>query len=85
MPMAVEFDPELVIISAGFDAAVGCPEGEQMVNIEYHVYINDECMIPTIVPGDTCLLCPLYPPDIRPRWWSRGRPAGGRVLLAFAG
>ncbi|CAH8481937.1 unnamed protein product [Dicrocoelium dendriticum] len=27
MPIATEFDPQLVIISCGFDAAIGCPEG----------------------------------------------------------
>ncbi len=31
MPVAYEFQPELVLISAGFDPALGCPEGEQEV------------------------------------------------------
>ena len=31
MPAAYEFEPELVLISAGFDPALGCPEGEQEV------------------------------------------------------
>uniref|UniRef100_A0A1B6LQS3 UBP-type domain-containing protein n=1 Tax=Graphocephala atropunctata TaxID=36148 RepID=A0A1B6LQS3_9HEMI len=31
LPMASEFQPELVIVSAGYDAAVGCPEGEMSV------------------------------------------------------
>jgi histone deacetylase 6 len=31
MPVAYEFQPELVLISAGFDPAIGCPEGEQEV------------------------------------------------------
>lgn len=38
MPVAYEFDPELVIISAGFDAAIGCPEGKMRVKpVTYHV------------------------------------------------
>lgn len=31
LPVATEFDPELVLVSAGYDAALGCPEGEQEV------------------------------------------------------
>ena len=26
LPIAYEYDPELVIVSAGYDAAMGCPE-----------------------------------------------------------
>ena len=29
--MAFEFQPQLILISAGFDPAIGCPEGEQEV------------------------------------------------------
>ena len=28
LPVATEFSPELVLVSAGYDAAMGCPEGE---------------------------------------------------------
>ena len=35
MPVACEFAPELVLISAGFDPAIGCPEGEQEVLSNY--------------------------------------------------
>ena len=31
LPIAAEYQPELVLVSAGYDAAVGCPEGEMMV------------------------------------------------------
>ncbi|XP_039279130.1 histone deacetylase 6 [Nilaparvata lugens] len=31
LPVATEFQPELIIVSAGYDAAVGCPEGEMEV------------------------------------------------------
>ncbi|XP_059095029.1 polyamine deacetylase HDAC10-like [Tigriopus californicus] len=32
LPLAMEFEPELVLVSAGFDPAFGCPEGEQNVS-----------------------------------------------------
>ena len=32
LPLAARFRPELVLVSAGFDPAVGCPEGEQEVS-----------------------------------------------------
>ncbi|XP_050412973.2 polyamine deacetylase HDAC10 [Patella vulgata] len=31
LPIAYQFDPELIIVSAGFDCALGCPEGEMEV------------------------------------------------------
>ena len=31
LPISSEFNPELVLVSAGFDAALGCPEGEMTV------------------------------------------------------
>ena len=31
LPISSEFNPELVLVSAGFDAALGCPEGEMVV------------------------------------------------------
>jgi len=31
LPLATEFQPGLVLVSAGYDAAVGCPEGEMML------------------------------------------------------
>lgn len=38
MPVAYQFNPELVIISAGFDAAIGCPEGCMRVKpVTYHI------------------------------------------------
>lgn len=38
LPVAYEYNPELVIISAGFDAAIGCPEGKMRVKpITYHI------------------------------------------------
>ncbi|CAF5070911.1 unnamed protein product, partial [Rotaria magnacalcarata] len=28
LPIAYEYDPDLVLVSAGYDVALGCPEGE---------------------------------------------------------
>ncbi|KHJ94001.1 histone deacetylase family protein [Oesophagostomum dentatum] len=40
MPIAYEFCPELVFISAGFDAAVGDPLGECYVSFEVHLFFT---------------------------------------------
>ncbi|CAH8534937.1 unnamed protein product [Heterobilharzia americana] len=32
MPIATEFNPQLVLISCGFDAAIGCPEGRMWLS-----------------------------------------------------
>ncbi|KAK7476011.1 hypothetical protein BaRGS_00032718, partial [Batillaria attramentaria] len=32
LPVAYEYQPQLVLISAGFDAAIGCPEGEMCLS-----------------------------------------------------
>ncbi|XP_076448227.1 polyamine deacetylase HDAC10-like [Babylonia areolata] len=31
LPVAYEFEPELVLVSAGYDSAIGCPEGQMSV------------------------------------------------------
>ena len=35
LPLAVHFQPQLVLVSAGFDPALGCPEGEQRVGSHF--------------------------------------------------
>ncbi|KAK3768236.1 hypothetical protein RRG08_031030 [Elysia crispata] len=32
LPIFYQFDPELVLVSAGYDCAIGCPEGEMLVS-----------------------------------------------------
>ncbi|KAL5014978.1 hypothetical protein ScPMuIL_009248 [Solemya velum] len=32
IPLAYEFDPQVVLVSAGYDAAIGCPEGEMLIS-----------------------------------------------------
>ena len=31
LPVAYEFQPDLILVSAGYDAALGCSEGEMLV------------------------------------------------------
>ncbi|KAH9412669.1 histone deacetylase [Dermatophagoides pteronyssinus] len=31
LPVFYEFDPELILVSAGYDSAIGCPEGEMLL------------------------------------------------------
>lgn len=61
LPLAYEFNPELVLISAGFDAAIGCPEGEMNVTPQaYPHFINSisslaNGRIAVIMEGGYCL------------------------------
>ncbi|KAH9628405.1 hypothetical protein HF086_015935 [Spodoptera exigua] len=56
LPMALEYHPELIIISAGYDAAYGCPEfGPELVIVSagYDSALGDE------KEGNAwCLVCP---------------------------
>lgn len=41
IPLAYEFNPDLILVSAGFDAAIGCPEGQMRVTpAAYGHFIN---------------------------------------------
>ncbi|GIY38857.1 histone deacetylase 6 [Caerostris extrusa] len=61
LPIAYEFCPELVLISAGYDAAIGCPEGEMRVTPPtYAHFLNSiSCLaggkICVILEGGYCL------------------------------
>ncbi|KAG8322780.1 polyubiquitinated misfolded protein transport [Homalodisca vitripennis] len=61
LPMASEFQPELVIISAGYDAAVGCPEGEMAVTPACYAHLISSLMalasgkVAVILEGGYCL------------------------------
>lgn len=39
LPLAFEFQPDLVVLSAGYDACVGCPEGEMLVTPAWYGHI----------------------------------------------
>ncbi|KAK9889890.1 hypothetical protein WA026_008692 [Henosepilachna vigintioctopunctata] len=39
LPVAYEYRPDLIMISAGYDAAVGCPEGQMLVTPGFYSHI----------------------------------------------
>ena len=45
LPIAIEFQPDLVIVSAGYDAAIGCPEGEMMVTPAAYPHLLHQVLI----------------------------------------
>ncbi|KAL7039894.1 hypothetical protein ACKWTF_000165 [Chironomus riparius] len=61
MPVAVEFQPELIFISAGYDAAFGCPEGEMEVTPACYSHLLSPLMslangrIAVVLEGGYCL------------------------------
>ncbi|XP_073957715.1 histone deacetylase 6 isoform X3 [Choristoneura fumiferana] len=60
LPMALEYQPELIIISAGYDAAVGCPEGEMEVTPACYAHLLSMLMSVTpsvcvVLEGGYCL------------------------------
>ncbi|PZC81374.1 hypothetical protein B5X24_HaOG212826 [Helicoverpa armigera] len=44
LPMAFEYQPELIIISAGYDAAYGCPEGEMELTPAVYGHLTQALM-----------------------------------------
>lgn len=61
VPVAFEFQPELVIISAGYDAALGCPEGEMEVTPACYPHLINPLLqlangrVAVILEGGYCL------------------------------
>ncbi|XP_066247062.1 histone deacetylase 6 isoform X1 [Euwallacea similis] len=39
LPVAYEFDPTMIILSAGYDACIGCPEGEMNVTPAFYAHL----------------------------------------------
>ncbi|XP_018566749.1 histone deacetylase 6 isoform X1 [Anoplophora glabripennis] len=39
LPLAYEYNPDLILISAGYDAAIGCPEGEMLVTPHFYGHL----------------------------------------------
>ncbi|KAI8505294.1 Polyamine deacetylase hdac10 [Branchiostoma belcheri] len=67
MPMAYEFDPQLVLVSAGFDSAAGLAEGKVCAIMEggYNIQTLSECVamcVETLL-GDPCPPLPPLRPD----------------------
>ncbi|KAL3852467.1 hypothetical protein ACJMK2_016100 [Sinanodonta woodiana] len=53
MPVAYEFDPELVFVSSGYDAAIGCREGEMLITpVAYAHFIH---MLSSLAEGRMCV------------------------------
>ncbi|CAF1459613.1 unnamed protein product [Adineta ricciae] len=40
LPIAYEYDPDLVLVSAGYDVALGCPEGEMNITPEVFAHLT---------------------------------------------
>ena len=82
MPIAAEFDPDLVLVSAGYDPAIGCPEGEQ--NVGKLFYAFPIACLKRPIPGLPCLLLPFDEPADDPGRGEGGGAAGGRLLPHIA-
>ncbi|XP_017758802.1 PREDICTED: histone deacetylase 6 isoform X2 [Eufriesea mexicana] len=61
LPMAYEFQPDFVIVSAGYDAALGCPEGEMLVTPACYAHLLSSLLslasgkVAVILEGGYCL------------------------------
>uniref|UniRef100_A0A1B6DQI7 UBP-type domain-containing protein n=3 Tax=Clastoptera arizonana TaxID=38151 RepID=A0A1B6DQI7_9HEMI len=61
LPMANEFRPELIIVSAGYDAAIGCPEGEMEITPACYAHLVTSLMpyangkVAVVLEGGYCL------------------------------
>ncbi|KDR24372.1 Histone deacetylase 6 [Zootermopsis nevadensis] len=61
LPMANEFQPELILVSAGYDAAIGCPEGEMEVTPACYAHLLNLLLclaggkVAVILEGGYCL------------------------------
>uniref|UniRef100_A0A673HY78 Histone deacetylase domain-containing protein n=1 Tax=Sinocyclocheilus rhinocerous TaxID=307959 RepID=A0A673HY78_9TELE len=59
LPVAYEFDPELVLVSAGFDSAIGDPEGEMCAIPEIFAHLTQLLM--PLAAGKMCVVLELLP------------------------
>ncbi|XP_063899744.1 histone deacetylase 6 isoform X1 [Helicoverpa armigera] len=60
LPMAFEYQPELIIISAGYDAAYGCPEGEMELTPAVYGHLTQALMsvcprVGVVLEGGYCV------------------------------
>ncbi|XP_037919448.1 histone deacetylase 6 isoform X1 [Hermetia illucens] len=61
LPVAVEFQPELIIISAGYDAAIGCPEGEMEITPAFYSHLLNPLLslangrVAVVLEGGYCI------------------------------
>uniref|UniRef100_G5E5E4 Histone deacetylase 10 n=1 Tax=Bos taurus TaxID=9913 RepID=G5E5E4_BOVIN len=52
LPLAFEFDPELVLVSAGFDSAIGDPEGQMLATPECFAHLTH--LLQVLAGGRVC-------------------------------
>nr|XP_020036972.1 histone deacetylase 10 [Castor canadensis] len=52
LPLAFEFDPELVLVSAGFDSAIGDPEGQMQATPECFAHLTQ--LLSVLAGGRVC-------------------------------
>ncbi|XP_061060208.1 polyamine deacetylase HDAC10 isoform X2 [Eubalaena glacialis] len=52
LPVAFEFDPELVLVSAGFDSAIGDPEGQMQATPECFAHLTQ--LLQVLAGGRVC-------------------------------
>ncbi|XP_049543518.1 histone deacetylase 6 isoform X1 [Anopheles darlingi] len=61
LPVATEFNPELIIISAGYDAAFGCPEGMMNITPAFYAHLLSPLLslaqgrVAVVLEGGYCL------------------------------
>ncbi|OWF48323.1 histone deacetylase 6-like isoform X1 [Mizuhopecten yessoensis] len=53
MPIAHQFSPDLVLVSSGYDAAIGCPEGEMLVSPVTYAHMTH--MLMSLAEGRVCI------------------------------
>ncbi|XP_045374283.2 polyamine deacetylase HDAC10 isoform X4 [Camelus bactrianus] len=85
LPLAFEFDPELVLVSAGFDSAIGDPEGQMQATPECFAHLTQLLQCPGVYPECPSSPGPLLdePPAARPHKalaQDKALTALGRVL-----
>ncbi|XP_072862663.1 polyamine deacetylase HDAC10 isoform X1 [Chlorocebus sabaeus] len=54
LPLAFEFDPELVLVSAGFDSAIGDPEGQMQATPECFAHLTH--LLQVLASGRVCAM-----------------------------
>ncbi|XP_017654077.1 polyamine deacetylase HDAC10 isoform X4 [Nannospalax galili] len=67
LPLAFEFDPELVLVSAGFDSAIGDPEGQMQATPECFAHLTQ--LLQVLAGGRVCAVLEV----------TRGQPGSPRA------
>lgn len=61
LPVALEYQPELILVSAGYDAAFGCPEGQMEITPAFYPHLLSPLMslaqgkVAVVLEGGYCL------------------------------